>query len=556
MTPTPKCVCALTMAMFAAVPAAAGADSGIVPELAQVLGQQDAQAVGSRVDGLREALRPICVSMPHNEHGRMGPSVVRYVLHRFFMQRGWSIRGLEPEGQGWSVGSPAQMLGEGAPEQLVKLFDERLSHQGLDLDEVAALAATFLSVVVRRELRQNLEAAYRTHALDRNGSIGEEDAYRVLDTYAASYVIGKDISGLTEWEIHVVETRAPREYHNLPQVKQLARDAKRSVVGGGAVSFSEMEGIAEELGARFGPAENEHECSPRRQDLLELEHRGSGRVPLSEFYRAALRGKWHFGESSAYLRQLGALDESDAGNLQVIIPNYMNSKSNCVDSSRYYSVCCLNECDRLLARLERDIGSPGATPAEIARIVASMASATVPGNRTLSAPLMQRLEEVADGNGGRVPLHGRLFAQWMHHAYPRECPFPHISGTTAPVRVGDWAAEPGNEVVASREEMQQHAGAPRAEQRPSADDEADEDGECAPWMEHEEILAPHAPLDAARQAEQRNPAPATWWVVSAAALLLALSTGSARLAAPRSSGGVSCGKDREEVGDPVIVYNV
>ena len=35
----------------------------------------------------------------------------------------------------------------------------------------------------------------------------------------------------------------------------------------------------------------------------------------------------------AYLRQLGALDESDAETLRVIVPNYILGPSNCVASS-------------------------------------------------------------------------------------------------------------------------------------------------------------------------------------------------------------------------------
>ena len=29
----------------------------------------------------------------------------------------------------------------------------------------------------------------------------------------------------------------------------------------------------------------------------------------------------------------------------------------------------------------------------------------------------------------------------MHHAYPRECPFPHLAGTTAPVTQDEWTGE-------------------------------------------------------------------------------------------------------------------
>ena len=73
---------------------------------------------------------------------------------------------------------------------------------------------------------------------------------------------------------------------------------------------------------------------------------GAGRVRVADFYKKALNeGQWQFSESIDYLRQLGALDESDAANPRVIIPNYISGPSNCVASSSYYSVCCLDECE-------------------------------------------------------------------------------------------------------------------------------------------------------------------------------------------------------------------
>ena len=33
-------------------------------------------------------------------------------------------------------------------------------------------------------------------------------------------------------------------------------------------------------------------------------------------------------------------------------------------------------------------------------------------------------------HGGKVPIHGRLFAQWLHYVFPRDCAFPYKSGQT------------------------------------------------------------------------------------------------------------------------------
>jgi len=63
--------------------------------------------------------------------------------------------------------------------------------------------------------------------------------------------------------------------------------------------------------------------------------------------------------------------------------------------------------------------------------------------RHLPSQLEDKLYEVAARHGGRVPLHGRLFAQWMHFAFPLECPYPQVierngalSPTNKPAR---WA---------------------------------------------------------------------------------------------------------------------
>jgi len=59
-----------------------------------------------------------------------------------------------------------------------------------------------------------------------------------------------------------------------------------------------------------------------------------------------------------------------------------------------------------------------------------MPSDTIDAPRNLSATLLSRLDAIAERHEGRVPLHGRLFAQWMHHAYPHECMYPQTQAET------------------------------------------------------------------------------------------------------------------------------
>ncbi len=48
-----------------------------------------------------------------------------------------------------------------------------------------------------------------------------------------------------------------------------------------------------------------------KDTLVDMEYRGTGRVRLSEFYKDTLAGNWQFAESVDYLRDIGALDESN-----------------------------------------------------------------------------------------------------------------------------------------------------------------------------------------------------------------------------------------------------
>jgi len=82
-----------------------------------------------------------------------------------------------------------------------------------------------------------------------------------------------------------------------------------------------------------------------------------------------------------------------------------------------------------------------------------------------------------------VQLHGRLFAQWLHHAYPRECPFPHLSGSTNPRSPDEWMEEKGAEPVASEDEMRKHVTL-------ESSNVHTEPVELSHWHAEEELLMP------------------------------------------------------------------
>jgi hypothetical protein len=208
------------------------------------------------------------------------------------------------------------------------------------------------------------------------------------------------------------------------------------------------------MGRRYGTY-NDAECGSLKEEILQIESTKAGRVRLADFYKKGLSGVFEFNEKIEYLRALGTIDESNSSEPYLIVPNYVSSRPNCLRASSFYVVCCRNECEDLLATIEKKIEKPMATPEQILELVASFSTKTVQGPRTLSETLVARLSSIAAANKGKVPLHGRLFAQWMHHAFPRECPYPHAGDSVSPMTADEWIQATGHESARkTNEEMQ------------------------------------------------------------------------------------------------------
>jgi len=315
-------------------------------------------------------------------------------------------------------------------------------------------------------------------------------------------------------------------------------DEVAPVRGAGSIHFADVVRVAEEVGERYGRWQDT-ECQGLKDKLARYGDQATGRVRLADFYRGNVHdGHFEFSESIAYLREIGALDESEATTPRVIVPNYINGPSNCVASSSYYSVCCINECEGLLGHLEERLGAPDGSPAEIAALASSLASATRAAGRDLSAPLMDKLQDVAEHHGGHVPLHGRLFAQWMHLAYPMECPFPHLAGTANPVKGAVFQRQTGSKASASGQEMHQHIqDAPREEATAPQ-----EEGTCGMWTMTEELVG-GGTVPAAGKKRSRS-----WARAAIQALMLLAAAVSMGLAAVRAGSAalpLSKGKDEK-----------
>jgi len=193
------------------------------------------------------------------------------------------------------------------------------------------------------------------------------------------------------------------------------------------------------------------ECRDMKDHLTELDPEGLGEVPLSRFYAQPEGSTYQFSESTDYLRSIGALDETSPSDPKVYIANYVAGPSNCIATSSYYSVCCLSECAGILAELEHHIAAPLASPAKLLALIDLVSDAVLPRG------LVEKLHAIADRHGGEVPLHGRLFAQWLHFAFPHECPYPSIVQSTTAFTATQWLD--GQSVASAKERLQHIASA-------------------------------------------------------------------------------------------------
>jgi len=447
------------------------------------------------VDAIKRTLAPMWKALPKNRWGKVEWRMMRYASHRFFMQQfSLLVKGLEPSRavNDTAVGSAHILSAGGGGSVVDALLRGKVAGQGFSLDDMAFMIATLEQVIHDGESAR-LERAYTYMGFKHGDVLSHEPLVSTIEMYMMLWLFGDDSSRMDR-----LLQNPELKYRALPQWGHLREFAA------GMVAKVEFE-ASSTPGAGFGRAalqrsysfEDAHkavshmtktfasfwetECQSIKNSLSALDRRGSGRIGLSQFYGANADGEWRFGESEAYLRELGALDETSvARGKQVIIPNYLQGASNCIVTTPYYMVCCINECEQVLNEIEAAVGAPTASTAEILELVQQMSDFDDEPPR-FDAKLKTQLLRIAEVNAGRVPLHGRLFAQWMHYVLPRECSYPHKSGVANMVSIQDF----GSASFASREDVREHSAKRNVTAAAMADVEAAQ--WMSQWSEDEEL---------------------------------------------------------------------
>jgi len=455
----------------------------------QTLFSEMASAAGSaRIAAIERELSPMYSSLPKNIEGQVESSVVRYALHRYFVHKhGWYVKGLSP----WEYrkssteDTSAEFVTELAPAYIQDLLAKQMEHEGMQIRDLAVFAAT-MEDLIHADGMKNLFAVYER--LGMPSAQADSMFLHAMRGYLSAIVIGFDteVSGVRS--IAPLEAQAREVYPEYDDLlmwiedtrldhRFLGRSDRNPFIVEDDLSFDEVDRLMHSLYHHFGTVNN-RECMTLREGLLEDEYPGTGRVPLSKFYASTEN---NLQESVDYLRNTGALDEAQPNNPTVVIPNYLSSPARCMPFSSYFSVCCPDTCESILREVETSVAEPVAEPKRLAEIVSGISSETQQAPQNLSPLLLSRLEEIGGYHHGQIPLHGRLFMQWLHHAFPRECPYPHVSGTVTPVSQEEWILMNSeiDTVTASDAEKQAHLSTEL--QWMST--------EHLPWTEVEELVA-------------------------------------------------------------------
>jgi len=413
---------------------------------------------------------------------------------------------------------------------------------------VAIMVATLEQLIFDAETA-GLEAVWERVAV--SGTVQAEELHEILEHYMVRWLVGGDQHA--DWE---ADPETWQEY--LPhwqeisaflqgQVESFGFDRLRYLSGHRAAlgapawrvgssaaaftarySFDDAHAVVGTITKSFGPYW-ETVCQSMKDSLVAMDKTHTGRVRLGDFYGSGLDAEWRFGESESYLRQLGALDESSSWHgKRVIIPNYLQATSNCIVTSDHYKVCCANECEGIMGDIEAAVQYPVAAPEEIIGVIANMSSSSDPDEPLqLGRAMRAQLKQIAGRTGGKVPLHGRLFAQWLHYVFPRECPFPHKAGSFVQLPPQEF----GEDYIATREEMAKHA---HGVENATANWEArempppEDDHHMSQWSHEEEFVGDYSAHMTAPWETRRGLAGAVGVAICAAVLWVGLSAGPAK----------------------------
>mmetsp|Transcript_5064 Transcript_5064/g.11773 ORF Transcript_5064/g.11773 Transcript_5064/m.11773 type:complete len:575 (-) Transcript_5064:229-1953(-) len=454
-----------------------------------------------RLQVIRDTLSTSWRSLPKSYSGRVDRGALGYALNRYFMKTySLSVMGLEMDVNGTITEAEQDPY----LSEVSSFFAQMAPERSFSFEEGVAAAVMIEELIANFE-REILEEVYEQKEVQ--GTLSDEELDPIMRSFTLNWLLHADpvltvkaekhpSSVIEEWpSVLDLLDGIPRNSKYFSGTFSKKASEARKVTGGISnpmsvkYDFEDVHNLMRDFTRSFGNY-TQIQCDTVRAKLTKMDTSNTGRVPLATFHKAALDGDWHFSESLTYLRHLGAVDESSAWHgPRVIIPNYIQSASNCLVAAADYRVCCQTQCESYMDVFEAAVEGPTAEPDVILALTAKIIEENSEGQFRFPSSLRQQLLKISRANHGRVPLHGRLFAQWLHYAFPSECPFPHVSGS-----VDKYELPPNFErALASTTEMRKNAAARvpsmKAGARPQSRSNEEESDWMTHWIHEEELIS-------------------------------------------------------------------
>eukprot|EP00930_Biecheleria_cincta_P068527 TRINITY_DN5600_c0_g1_i1.p1 TRINITY_DN5600_c0_g1~~TRINITY_DN5600_c0_g1_i1.p1 ORF type:complete len:891 (+),score=208.96 TRINITY_DN5600_c0_g1_i1:53-2725(+) len=446
-TTAKKCPCATkvrALLLFAAmlVLASAGTpESKLAAALHGVLEKSIDPAKG--VSEVAEWMTPTFHALPKlGQTQRLGPREARHLLQSYFNANyGWEIKGLKTDG----MQKELSIIQQKSPKIGKLLSKFQVAANGVSLEELAATAAVVKRLIVR-ESQAAMKAAWKLQ----NHSVSTELTWQQMQQ-----VIHSSILLINEWNTNVLdETQLkfgiPRILHeyfdnllekakNNSDAWQSTKDFVASVSSkllqsesskSESYSYKAVQKVFEHAFVEYGRFQNT-DCVEMKEQLRGMDPSGSGRVSLKAFYSAPENAKFHFTEAPKHMHKLGLLDSTNRQAPSVLVTNYVDSATNCLGAAPHFSICCISACTSLMMQIEAALKAPTGSAATLLSIVSNLTGSEERESRAMLPELAEKLNDIGQRNGGQIPLHGQLFAQWLHYVEPYKCMYPATVSTQA-----------------------------------------------------------------------------------------------------------------------------
>lgn len=377
---------------------------------------------------IEAAIFPTYLAVPKNRQGRLEPQAVRHVVNTFFRQEhGWIINGMQ---------TSDIMEETGVHDALVLkalALEAREAGRGLSLEEVAALSAALERLILDESVAL-LQVAYQLNGMSVTDMLERKQLHEVLISYLIVHIHRTKLDYANQIQ-HEEYKRLQKEEGGTVELDEFAEDAVRnfdfsqqtSGLGERKYSFHAASSIVEAMAHAYSRWQIE-DCGYMREALESMDSAGAGTVPYESFRSYPATDIFVFSESQDQLRALDVLDESAPARPAVRISNYLLSESNCNPRGSYYVVCCMNPCTSIMSELEGHFKAPFVDPQPLLDFVSNLSSRwDFDQFKTHGEELRSRLWALSKLHEGKVPLHSRLFEQWLHFSFPRDCPHPRQS---------------------------------------------------------------------------------------------------------------------------------